>query len=555
MFPKHIASAPADERTRKTVFPAQVMYTCGKVENAENLLVEKPLQTDLADAVFTVLENDEDGEEATVVLDFGVELHGAPRLLSHFNSGENIAMVQVTTGESLTEAMSVIGEKNATNDHAPRDVCQALPFLGDITLPETGFRFLCIRLKSRNTRVRLKAACAVFIYRDIPYLGSFRCDRELLCKIYDTAAYTCHLNMQSMVWDGIKRDRLVWVGDMHPEMLTIRTVFGNQKVLADTLQFIREQTPLPAYMNGFPTYSLWWIMLTRDWYLYTGDEAFLDENYAYAAALLRQLSSLIDEDGTDHLPGYFLDWPSHERPEEKDASRALLAMALKAGVTLAGYRDDAALSALCEQKHAQLSIKKGVSHGSKQTAAMLSLAGWLDADTAAEEILDGGAKRFSTFMSFYLLTVAGAKDMQKALAAFETYYGGMLERGATTFWEDFNLDWLENSGRIDALPAPGERDIHGDHGAFCYQGFRHSLCHGWSSGPTAFLAESVLGIRILAPGCKKIGLAPNLGDLKWAEGTYPLPDGGILQISCKRRGDGTVDVTWDAPENIQIILL
>ena len=35
----------------------------------------------------------------------------------------------------------------------------------------------------------------------------------------------------------------------------------------------------------------------------------------------------------------------------------------------------------------------------------------------------------------------------------------------------------------------GQRDIHGDFGAFCYQGFRHSLCHGWSAGVIGFLKE------------------------------------------------------------------
>ena len=34
------------------------------------------------------------------------------------------------------------------------------------------------------------------------------------------------LNMQDCLWDGIKRDRLVWIGDMHPETMSILAVFG-----------------------------------------------------------------------------------------------------------------------------------------------------------------------------------------------------------------------------------------------------------------------------------------------------------------------------------------
>lgn len=84
--------------------------------------------------------------------------------------------------------------------------------------------------------------------------------------------------LQGYIWDGIKRNRLVWVGDMHPEMLTVRTVFGNIPLMAQTLEYIKNATPLPEWMNGFPTYSLWWLIIVRDWYLYTGSAEFLKEN-------------------------------------------------------------------------------------------------------------------------------------------------------------------------------------------------------------------------------------------------------------------------------------
>jgi hypothetical protein len=68
----------------------------------------------------------------------------------------------------------------------------------------------------------------------------------------------------------------------------------------------------------------------------------------------------------------------------------------------------------------------------------------------------------------------------------------MLDKGATTFWEDFDLAWVEGSGRIDEFPKNGEKDIHGDCGDYCYVGFRHSLCHGWSAGVIAFMKEENL---------------------------------------------------------------
>jgi hypothetical protein len=65
----------------------------------------------------------------------------------------------------------------------------------------------------------------------------------------------------------------------------------------------------------------------------------------------------------------------------------------------------------------------------------------------------------------------------------------MLDVGATSFWEDFDIEWTRGSSRIDEPPREGEKDIHGDYGAFCYVGFRHSLCHGWSAGVIGFMKE------------------------------------------------------------------
>ena len=99
----------------------------------------------------------------------------------------------------------------------------------------------------------------------------------------------------------------------------------------------------------------------------------------------------------------------------------------------------------------------------------------------------------------------------------------------------------------------GIQDIHGDNGAFCYKGLRHSLCHGWASGPTAFLAEDVLGIHILEAGCGAIELRPKLGDLQWARGTYPTPL-GILRVEHCRQPDGDIRTTWDAPAGMRVVL-
>jgi hypothetical protein len=116
------------------------------------------------------------------------------------------------------------------------------------------------------------------------------------------------------------------------------------------------------------------------------------------------------------------------------------------------------------------------------------------------------------------------------LSIIKEYYGAMLEKGATTFWEDFDVDWMENSNRIDCFPVEGQRDIHGDFGKFCYKNFRHSLCHGWSTGVLAFLIEYVIGLKI--ENGKVTEIKPNLMGLKTVVAKIPLGD-KLLYIKIK----------------------
>jgi len=54
-----------------------------------------------------------------------------------------------------------------------------------------------------------------------------------------------------------------------------------------------------------------------------------------------------------------------------------------------------------------------------------------------------------------------------------------------------------------------------------------SLAHAWSSGPTASLSRHVLGLRPLQPGWTRWLCKPVLGDLRWAAGQVPTPQGAL----------------------------
>ena len=113
------------------------------------------------------------------------------------------------------------------------------------------------------------------------------------------------------------------------------------------------------------------------------------------------------------------------------------------------------------------------------------------------------------------------------------YWGGMPDYGATTFWEDFDLDCLKNTSPISGLPNHGRNDLHADFGTYCYKGLRYSLCLGGASAPTSFLSRRFGGIRFAEPGGRKISITPNLCDLEYAAVRYPTPYGSCLYYDGK----------------------
>lgn len=87
----------------------------------------------------------------------------------------------------------------------------------------------------------------------------------------DYRSLYCPLEHAGVLWDGIKRDRIVWLGDMHPELMTISRVFGYNEVIPNSLDLACKQFPLPNWMNGMSAYSLWYLINQYEWYHQTGD--------------------------------------------------------------------------------------------------------------------------------------------------------------------------------------------------------------------------------------------------------------------------------------------
>jgi alpha-L-rhamnosidase len=110
---------------------------------------------------------------------------------------------------------------------------------------------------------------------------------------------------------------------------------------------------------------------------------------------------------------------------------------------------------------------------------------------------------------------------KKALNDMLAYWGGMLNLGATTFWEEY-----------DPLKK-GEEHL------TMYGGkYDKSLCHAWGASPIYLLGKYFLGVRPTSDGYATFECVPDLAGLEWMEGIVPI-EGGSVQISFR---DGRLKV-------------
>ena len=557
-----------DTRTRTYVYPTRIVWETerqsfddGWPMRRETVQMEKLLEHKrgqvsegyFGTSVGTKLVNR--GEAPGVLLDFGRELHGGVQIgISKESSA--MARLRLRFGESVGEAMSTLGDgRHACNDHSVRDLELEVPRFGTIEVGNTGFRFLRLDLVTGG-EVGFEFVRAVSLMRPMKTIGTFRSSDERLNRIYETGVRTAHLCCQEHLWDGIKRDRLVWIGDdSYTAMKAVLPVFGAASVVPETLDHAIATTPPERWMV-LPSYTLWFVRCLADWYRYTGDIAYLRGHAEYLRKTMDHvLAKGMQPDGR-WTGGAFLDWHTHaNRPASLDGLQAVSAMAYDDAAFLFAELGEAERASSWRALAATARKVPVQPHGAKLSAALQVQAGMLEAKTAIDGWLckEPGIDQspFSSYFIADVLSAAGRQDL--ALPTMRNYFGAMLDMGATSFWEGFDVAWTNGATRIDEMPVAGRKEVHGDFGEFCYPGFRNSLCHSWGAGVSAWCIQRILGIRPLDVGCRTVEVRPSLGDLSWAEGAMALPDGRAVRVRAARRADGTLDVKVDAPEGVKVV--
>lgn len=466
--------------------------------------------------------------DSYVLFDLGREIHGRFRLTCRRLTGAGSATLRVALGESVLEAI------DAPFVRVNREV-------GETTLAVatelTGFRFALVRLIADDPLVRIQCTeiAAEEVVRDLDAVGTFRCSDPLITEIWEVGARTTHLCMQEYLFDGIKRGRTVWIGDLYPAARVVSNVFGKVPIIPDSLDVMRDESISDGdinWMNGISSYSLWWIIIQQEWFRHHGDLKYLLQQRDYLRRLLLQLFTRIDDGGSETLDRWrFVDWAVFRDEDATHAGlQALFVRALIAASDVLMTLGDESLAGECIERAKLLSSVSLGSPTGVQVRAELILAGLMESSVNALGLHD--KEHFATLTPFLGYDVLRALSMSGAhgdgLELIRRFWGAMLAYGGTTFWEDFSLEWTNQSAKLTELTAVGDRHIHADFGRCQASGLSMSLCHAWSAGPTAWLSEEILGVHPVEPGFALARVTPKLGDLDWVEGSIPTPFGPIL---------------------------
>lgn len=371
------------------------------------------------------------------------------------------------------------------------------------------------------------------IFHPVIYKGAFACSDSMLTKIWMYGAYTLHLCMHDFLLDGIKRDRLPWAGDLAMDLLVDAYSFSDNELVRRSLVALGRAGIKEKDINGIVDYSLWWIISQDQYQLYYADKQYLKQEWPNIKETLNYLSSLCDSTGflvPRKDTWLFIDWVKQEK---WTALQVLWWWAQNSGAKLAERVGDVDAARYWNNRTKSLKVelmqsvydfnkkiwlsKKNLGSEKSRYPNFLAIVSGLatpDQYEGIRRLLEDEKVESvgSPYMAgFEMMALSQLGNTNYILNHVKDYWGGMINRGATTFWEAFDKNDSTNK-------------------QYSYYGrpYAKSLCHAWSAGPTAFLPYSLFGLKPLEDGWRLFTLNPNIGYLKWANVCLPTKYGNII---------------------------
>lgn len=381
---------------------------------------------------------------------------------------------------------------------------------GEVALPRRyAFRYVQIEILDISSKFRITVehthATAVSS-ADEERLAAYSCADKMLERIDRVACSTLRDCMQRVFEDGPKRDRRLWMGDLRLQALANYETYRMNDMVKGCL-YLFAALPMPGgqvgsciFLEPEPEvddtamfdYSLLFVSALRDYYRATGDRQALADLWPTAARQVELAEEALDENGVvrdSRKPGWcFLDWTL--QLNKQAGAQGVLLYALKHAVQIAGELGKETERARLAEKYGR--YKKAARDFFWDADRRLFVSGKNRQISFASQVwmILGGAVEPSEGSALlerierepeavgmvtpylyhhYVQALILCGEKEKALRVIQSYWGGMVERGADTFWELYNPD------------NPGESPYGGT--------IVNSYCHAWSCAPAYFLRK------------------------------------------------------------------
>lgn len=403
--------------------------------------------------------------------------------------------------------------------------------------------------------------------------GAFTSSDAVFDWTWDASYRTLQACIEDAFLDCPWRERGTYLGDALVEAATLAAFTRDASVARRSLDLWAQgqlpdgqmQACVPSWHRSpLPDFSLIWILLLHQMWSRDGNLTSAARWWPVVPRILESAAYVAGAGGLwDAPPGMFIDWGVDAAERTGSANGCLNAFRLRAlecagelaralgrtaeaqrfaderSAVLGEFRQRLWLSS--ERRFARRMIDGAPdAEGEALHTNVLALAFGLAAPEQTSGLLDHVVAGLTTnpqrtltgrapgYLELYFLSYAleGLYRHGRTALAEQTmrdHWGAMRERGAWTIWE-----CLRN----------------GEHGA-------GSLCHAWSTTPTRWFHERILGVRPETPGDPRRMLVAPDSLLAHAEGIVPHPLGDIT-VAWQRLANGRLHIVATGPAGVEL---
>ncbi|ANE45336.1 hypothetical protein SY83_02185 [Paenibacillus swuensis] len=503
-----------------------------------------------------------------IVYDFATEVVGRPELRMDAPEG---GVVRLAYGESLElQYVDTFLLKKGLNVLQPygRRACRYV----QLTLMATPQPVDLLMFRFENQ------------HYDFPEAGTFRTSDPMLDRIWDISQITTVMNSQDHLEDCPWREKALWVADAVVMGKVIYHMYGDTKLLRKCLlqgaRIQQEEGWIPGTGPEtnkmlLPDFNGHWLIGVYEYYMYTQDRAFLEQIWTNLVRVVEWFDAQADDTGlfaNAARPGFFcfIDWTEHlDRRDKVTAISCIYYKALQCMVPLAealgltDYSEELRIKAEAlqlairtnlwiEEKGAYADCMDGnqlSEHVSLQTNFLAIWANLMTEEEADRFLTDyyntgKAAEVKGAFFQHIVLEVFLKLNRRKQAAGLiRNYWGGMVARGAVTWWETY-----DHASSFCVTPSTYQGNVP----TYLWEEPRVSMCHGWGASPGYILYQLILGVNIMEQGHGRLKITVPFQTVQWAEGRLPTKDGWV-DIKWKENG-GILEGLLRYPDSMELVL-